>query len=56
MSYNLCLFDLDGTLTNPKEGITKSVRYALTSFGIEVDNLDELTKFIMTIQLEQDMI
>ena len=25
-------FDLDGTLTDPKEGITKSVAYALESF------------------------
>ncbi len=24
------LFDLDGTLTNPKEGITKCVHYALS--------------------------
>lgn len=29
------LFDLDGTLTDPKEGITKSVQYALSRFGIE---------------------
>ena len=40
------LFDLDGTLTDPKEGITKSVQYALKSFGIEVENLDELEPFI----------
>lgn len=46
MSYSLCLFDLDGTLTDPKEGITKSVCYALKAFGIEVKNLDTLTKFI----------
>ena len=26
--YQYLLFDLDGTLTNPKEGITKSVQYA----------------------------
>ena len=39
-------FDLDGTLTDPKEGITKSVAYALKSFGIHVDNLDDLCKFI----------
>ena len=38
--------DLDGTLTNPKEGITKSFQYALNAFGITVDNLDELTKHI----------
>ncbi len=40
------LFDLDGTLTDPKEGITKSVAYALSAFGIEVENLDDLIKFI----------
>ena len=27
------LFDLDGTLTDPKEGITKSVRHALNHYG-----------------------
>lgn len=40
------LFDLDGTLTDPKEGITKSVAYALDYFGIHVDNTDTLTEFI----------
>lgn len=40
------LFDLDGTLTDPKIGITKSVAYALGSFGIHVDDLDALTPFI----------
>ncbi|WP_195987606.1 HAD family hydrolase [Clostridium sp. D53t1_180928_C8] len=40
------LFDLDGTLTDPKVGITKSVDYALNKFNIKVDNLDELCKFI----------
>lgn len=39
------LFDLDGTLTEPKEGITKSVRYALNKLGIDAE-LDELEKFI----------
>ncbi len=38
--------DLDGTLTNPKLGITKSVRYALQSKGINVDDLDSLCRFI----------
>lgn len=38
--------DLDGTLTNPKQGITKSVRYALQSKGINVEDLDSLCKFI----------
>lgn len=40
------LFDLDGTLTDPMIGITKSVRYALSHFGIEVPSLEELTPFI----------
>jgi len=43
---DLCLFDLDGTLTDPKEGITKSVQHALNYFSIKVSVLDELTKFI----------
>ena len=40
------LFDLEGTLTNPKEGITKSVQYALRHFGIEVADPDTLTPYI----------
>lgn len=44
--YTDILFDLDGTLTDPKVGITKSVAYALRSFGIEVEDLDSLCKFI----------
>lgn len=40
------LFDLDGTLTNPKEGITKCVQYALKYFGIEEKDLDKLLPFI----------
>lgn len=44
--YEYILFDLDGTLTDPKEGITKSVAYALESFGIHVEDLDSLCKFI----------
>lgn len=40
------LFDLDGTITDPKEGITKSVAYSLKKFGIEVEDLDTLCPFI----------
>ena len=43
---NLCLFDLDGTLTDPMVGITKSLAYALDSFGIPVDDIDGLRKYI----------
>lgn len=40
------LFDLDGTLTDPKVGITTCVQYALKAFGIEETNLDKLEPFI----------
>lgn len=46
MKNTLILFDLDGTLTDPKEGITASVQYALYSFGIEETDMDKLTPFI----------
>ena len=32
--YHAVLFDLDGTLTDPEEGITRSFRHALRRFGI----------------------
>lgn len=44
--YDLILFDLDGTLTNPEEGITKSVQYALEGYGITENNIDNLRRFI----------
>ncbi len=44
--YDLILFDLDGTLTNPEEGITKSVQYALEGYGIVENNIDNLRRFI----------
>ena len=40
------LFDLDGTLTDPMEGITRCVQYALAAAGIEESNLQKLTPFI----------
>ncbi len=40
------LFDLDGTLTNPQEGITNSVKYALEYFGIHTDDNSKLNKYI----------
>lgn len=43
---NYLLFDLDGTLTDPMVGITSSVKYALSRFGIEVRYLKELIPFI----------
>ena len=40
------LLDLDGTVTNPAEGITKCFEYALNHFGIEVESRAELEQFI----------
>lgn len=44
--YKYILFDLDGTLTDPKEGICKSVQYALKHFDIDEPDLDKLEPFI----------
>lgn len=44
--YDWILFDLDGTLTEPAEGITNSVVYALKKFGIEPPERSQLYKFI----------
>lgn len=44
--YKYLLFDLDGTLTDPGEGITNSVTYALKKWGIEVTDKKELYCFI----------
>lgn len=40
------LFDLDGTLTNPKEGIINSILYSLDKLGIKEDLVNELDTFI----------
>ena len=44
--YELVLFDLDGTITDPKEGITNCVKYALEHFGITETDEKKLLKFI----------
>jgi phosphoglycolate phosphatase len=36
-------FDLDGTLTNPKPGITRSIQYALRKLDHEAPSEDDLT-------------
>jgi phosphoglycolate phosphatase len=41
MSFNI-LFDLDGTLTDPKPGITRCIQHALTALGYPVPLEDEL--------------
>ena len=49
------LFDLDGTLTDSGEGITKSVQYALQHFGIEEPDLKKLECFVGPPLKEQFM-
>lgn len=46
MDKKYMLFDLDGTLTDPQEGITNSVAYALEQYGIHVEDRSSLNKFI----------
>lgn len=46
MMYNTILFDLDGTLTDPAEGITNSVTYALKHWNIEIADKSSLNCFI----------
>lgn len=46
MNYPIALFDLDGTIINSQIGITKSVQYALQSFGIVEENPETLVHFI----------
>lgn len=44
--YSTLLFDLDGTLTDPKIGITRSVAYSLQKMGFPSLDLDSLVHFI----------
>lgn len=44
--FDTVLFDLDGTLTDPFEGISNSVIYALKKFGIAAPDKPLLKKFI----------
>jgi phosphoglycolate phosphatase len=44
--HDLVLFDLDGTISDPLEGIGRSINYALVHFGYEPLQLSELTKYV----------
>jgi phosphoglycolate phosphatase len=46
MTINQILFDLDGTVTDPKVGITNSVIYSLLKFGIHETDMNKLVQFI----------
>lgn len=51
--YKTILFDLDGTLTESDEGITKCVQYALDKLGKPEPDLDKLKVFIGPPLMEQ---
>ena len=44
--FDYLFFDLDGTLTNPAQGITNSFIHAFKSLGIEVPSYETLLTFI----------
>lgn len=44
--WKTVLFDLDGTLTDSAEGITKCVQHALVQLGHEAPELEDLTCFV----------
>lgn len=46
MQYEYLIFDLDGTISDPKEGIVHSLNYALVAHGFEVQPENELAKYI----------
>lgn len=46
MRWPVVLFDLDGTLTDPRPGITRGVQVALAELGIAVEDPDTLTGYI----------
>jgi phosphoglycolate phosphatase len=46
LRYPTVLFDLDGTLTDPRVGITRGVQAALASVGVVVDDPDTLVTYI----------
>mgnify|MGYP002617441628 CR=1 FL=1 len=53
--YDICFFDLDGTIIDSSPGITNSVMYALEKFGIEETEREKLYKFIGPIRSPDSM-
>ena len=45
-NYDTVAFDLDGTLTDPKRGLTSAFAYGLRKIGLRVDDVESLKKFI----------
>ncbi len=46
MKKEAIFFDLDGVISDSKEGITKSVDYAMQKFGVKASSPDEYLSFV----------
>ena len=46
MNFDLILFDLDGTLTDPTSGLRRSYRYALEKMGVDYGTYESLSRYI----------
>lgn len=46
MDIQAVLFDLDGTIIEPKQGIVNSILYAVKEFGLKENHPQSLTEFI----------
>lgn len=46
MKYEYLIFDLDGTISDPKEGIVKSLNYALSAYGFASQDETVLSTYI----------
>ena len=44
--YDIIAFDLDGTLTNPYNGLTSAFRYGLRKIGLDINPGEDLGRFI----------
>ena len=51
--YNIIAFDLDGTLTDPAEGLTSGFAYALSKMNIKYESRASLSRFIGPPLLEE---
>ncbi len=46
MNNSLLMFDLDGTISDPLDGIARSINYALSFYGLEEIPVPDLAKYI----------
>lgn len=46
MPYEMLIFDLDGTLTNPELGFVNSINYALKTHGLPLQSLKSMAQYI----------